>query len=187
MSAVLEKTISRQMNSDEFAASPFAATHELIKGELYRIMPAGFLHGVVTQNLSSYVSNFVRAHGLGVVVATETGFRLSDETTCGADIAFVSQEKLAAVGLTGKFFPTAPDLAVEVLSPSETKADILGKVEDYLLAGVKLIWIVRPTKKAVFVYRQNNTISILRETDTLDSEEVLPGLNLKLSEIFGGF
>lgn len=175
MSAVLEKVINRPLTSDEFARSPLAANHELIKGELYPTMPAGFLHGVVTQDLASRLSYFVREHQLGVIVAAETGFRLSEDTTCGADIAFVSKEKMAAIGLTDKFFPGAPDLAVEVISPSETKADILGNVEDYLLAGVKLIWLVRPKKKTVFVYRQNNTISILRETDTLEGEDVLPG------------
>ncbi len=185
MSAVLEKTIVRRMSADEFEASSFAETHELIRGELYPIMPAGTLHGIITNRLSTYLSFFIMENSLGEVTAAETGFKLKNQSTVGADIGFVSKENLAKFGVPDSFFPTAPDLAVEVVLPSNSSEEISTKVEDYLNSGSRLVWIVYPKRKVVVVYRPSNTISFLHETDELDGEEVLPGFRCSLEKIFG--
>ena len=185
MSAVLERTIVKKMSADEFEASPFAETHELVRGELYPIMPAGFLHGTITNRLSKAVSIFVDDNNLGIVVAAETGFRLNNQSNVGADVAFVSNENLARFGVPDSFFPTAPDLAVEVVSPSNSSEEISTKVEDYLSSGSRLVWIVYPKRKVVVVYRRSNTISFLHETDELDGEDVIPNFRISLEKIFG--
>jgi Uma2 family endonuclease len=185
MSAVLERTTVKKMTADEFEASPFAETHELIRGELYPIMPAGTLHGVVTNRLSTYISFFVMENGLGEVTAAETGFKLLNQSCVGADIGFIGKENLAKFGVPESFFPTAPDLAVEVVSPSNTSEEISTKVEDYLSSGSRLVWIVYPKRKVVVVYRMNNTINFLHETDELNGEDVLPNFCLPLNKIFG--
>ena len=185
MSAVLEKTIVGKMSADEFEASPFAETHELIRGELYPIMPAGTLHGVITSRLSAYLSFFVMENNLGEITATETGFKLVNQSNVGADIGFIGKEKLAKFGIPDSFFPTAPDLAVEVISPSNSSEEISTKVEDYLSSGSRLVWIVYPKRKVVVVYRQTNTVSFLHETDELDGEDVLPDFKLPITKIFG--
>lgn len=185
MSAVLERTIVEYMTADEFESSPFAETHELIRGELYPIMPAGTLHGIVTNRLSTYLTLHVIENGLGEVTAAETGFRLKNNSTVGADVAFISRENLALYGVPDSFFPTAPDLAVEVISPGNTSDEITTKVEDYLSSGSRLVWIVYPKRKVVVVYRANNMVSFLHETDELDGEDVIANFRLPLAKIFG--
>jgi len=185
MSAILERTIVKKMTADEFEASPFAETHELIRGELYPIMPAGTPHGIITSRLSTYLSFFVLENALGEVTAAETGFKLKNHSTVGADIGFISKENLAKFGIPDSFFPTAPDLAVEVVSPSNTSEEISTKVEDYLSSGSRLVWIVYPKRKVITVYRANNTVSFLHETDELNGEDVIPNFRLPLEKVFG--
>ncbi len=184
MSAVLERTIVKTMTADEFEVSPFAETHELIRGELYPIMPAGTLHGVVTNRLSTYLSLFVIENDLGEVTAAETGFKLINQSTVGADIGFIGKENLAKFGIPDSFFPTAPDLAVEVVSPGNTSEEISTKVEDYLSSGSRLVWIVYPKRKVVVVYRRNNTVSFLHENDDLEGEDVITNFRLPLEKVF---
>lgn len=186
MSAILEQVSEGiRMTADEFETSPFAETHELIRGELYPIMPAGTLHGVIANRLSAYLTFFVMENDLGEVTAAETGFKLVNQSTVGADVAFIAKENLAKFGVPDSFFPTAPDLAVEVVSPSNTSEEISTKVEDYLSSGSRLVWIVYPKRKVVVVYRTNNTVSFLHENDELDGEDVLPDFRLPLEKIFG--
>jgi Uma2 family endonuclease len=185
MSAVLERTIVKKMTADEFEVSPFAETHELIRGELYPIMPAGTLHGIITNRLSTYLSFFVMENDLGEVTAAETGFKLLNQSTVGADVGFIGKENLAKYGTPDSFFPTAPDIAVEVISPGNTSEEISTKVEDYLSSGSRLVWIVYPKRKVVIVYRTNNTVSFLHENEELTGEDVLPNFRLPLEKIFG--
>ena len=173
------------MTAEEFELSPFAETHELIRGELYPIMPAGTLHGIITNRLSTYLSFFVMENDLGAVTAAETGFKLINQSTVGADVGFIGKENLAKFGIPDSFFPTAPDVAVEVISPSNTSEEISTKVEDYLSSGSRLVWIVYPKRKVVIVYRTNNTVSFLHENEELDGEDVLPNFRLPLEKIFG--
>lgn len=185
MNAVLEQTVLEKMTADEFEVSPFAETHELIRGELYPIVPAGSLHGAITSRLSTYIGFFVVENSLGEVFAAETGFKLLNQSTVGADVAFVGKEKLAKYGIPESFFPTAPDLAVEVVSPSNTSEEISTKVEDYLSSGSSLVWIVYPKRQVIVVYRKNNTISFLHEEDELSGEDVIPNFKISLEKIFG--
>lgn len=192
MSAVLEKILPQEMTADEFYNSPFARGFELIKGKVVpkggsffeEDMPTGALHGVVTDELQSRISQFVRENKLGRVFAAETGFILGEGTVRGIDISFVGKEKIAEFGIPEKFFPVAPDLAIEVISPGNTFDEIQDKIEEYLSAGTKLVWIIYPKKKMVQVYRNNNVINILRGSDELNGEDVLPNFKVKLSEIF---
>ena len=192
MSAVLEKILPQEMTADEFYNSPFARGFELVKGRvvpksggsLEEDMPTGALHGVVTDELQSRISQFVRENKLGRVFAAETGFILGEGTVRGIDISFVGNAKISEFGIPENFFPVAPDLAIEVISPGNTFDEIQDKIEEYLLAGTKLVWIVYPKKKMVQVYRNNNVINVLRETDELSGEDILPNFKVSLNEIF---
>ncbi|MGI9091182.1 MAG: Uma2 family endonuclease [Gemmatimonadaceae bacterium] len=193
MSAVLNIAPEKQWTADEFFNSPYARGFELIEGKIVpkegsgafeTNMPTGAKHGAVTDELESRISYFVRENKLGRVFAAETGFILAEGTVRGIDISFVGNEKIAEFGIPDKFFPVAPDLAIEVISPGNTFGEIQDKIEEYISAGTKLIWIVYPKQKMVQIYRRDNLINILREDDTLDGEDVLPNFKLKLSEIF---
>jgi len=191
MSAVIEKTLGQTMTADEFFNSPYSRGFELVGGRIVSKggavetnMPTGALHGAVTEELASRMSYFVRENKLGRVFAAETGFILSKDTVRGIDVSFVGIEKLGKFGITEKFFPVAPDLAVETISPGNSFDEIQDKIEEYLAAGTKLVWIVYPKQKMVQVHRQHNVINVLRETDELDGEDVIPNFRVKLSEIF---
>jgi Uma2 family endonuclease len=188
MSAVLNlENKAKLMTADELLVMPNTRFgYELIRGKLKEYMPTGMLHGIIATKIGSHLSFFVEENDLGVVLAAETGFNIfqNPDTVRAPDSAFVSKEKLKKYGFTEKFFPAAPDLAVEVVSPSDRKKDIESKVRDYLEAKVKLVWIIYPKNKVVAVYRQNNIVSILRESDTLEGEDVLPNFQLSLEKLF---
>ncbi len=188
MSSVLDLKEQKRLTADELLVMPNTRFgYELVRGELKKYMPTGFLHGLIASRIGRIIGNFVDENDLGVTFAAETGFLIfqNPDTVRAPDSAFVSKEKLEKHGITEKFFPDAPDLAVEVVSPSDRKKDIEEKIRDYLKAGVSLVWVIYPQNKIIAVHRQSNITSILRETDELDGEDVLPNFRCPLNEIFG--
>ena len=198
MSAVLEKITEEKMTADEFFDSPYSKGFELIDGvvvpkgtspenlsEKENLMPTGTLHGVVTGRLTAYLTVYVIENGLGETCAAETGFRLAPKTVRGSDIAFITKEKLEIFGVPINFFPVAPDLAVEVISPSNTYDEIQDKIEKYFNGGTKLVWIVDPKRYKIFVHRPDNTVALLNKSDVLDGEDVIPNFQIPLEKIFG--
>ncbi len=185
MSAVLNVESQKEWTADSFFHSPISQNHELVEGELVKTMPAGFIHGIVAQRVGRLMGNFVEDNNLGEVVAAETGFILGEKTFRGADSAFISNEKLQKYGYPQGFFPTAPDIAVEVTSPSNSSEELMEKVSLYLQSGSVLVWIIYPKTKVVTVFRLNNVISLLRDSDILDGEDVLPNFQLPLAKLFG--
>jgi Uma2 family endonuclease len=161
--------------------------YDLIEGELYRMAPANFEHGGIAAAALAHLWNFVVPRGLGIVVAAETGFQLHREpdTVLAPDVAFVRADRLPAPDERRQgFLSLAPDLVVEVISPSESHASIERKVTAYLTAGVILVWTVHPVRQQVIVYRQGRPPRILNLEDMLDGEDVIPGFRLPLSELF---
>ena len=184
MSSVLNVTQKKEWTADEFFHSPLSQNHELIAGELVEVMSAGFIHGIITQRIGRFIGNFADENNLGEVTAAETGFILGENTFRGADSAFISIENLKKYGYPQGFFPIAPDIAIEVVSPSNTSEEMMEKVSLYLRNGSRLVWIIYPKNRVVAVYRQNNLVSILRETDTLEGEDILPNFQLPLEKLF---
>ncbi|MCY7376825.1 MAG: Uma2 family endonuclease [Pyrinomonadaceae bacterium] len=199
MSAVLEQVSQGiRMTADEFADSIYARGFELVEGIVVprntsprtflkeaNQRSTGTLHGIVTSRLTAYLTIYVIENDLGETCAAETGFRLTPNTVRGADLAFIRKEKLEIFGIPINFFPTAPDLAVEVISPSNTYDEIQDKIEKYFASGTKLIWIVDPKRRKIFVHRPDDTVSLLNESDMLDGEDVIIKFRLPLEKIFG--
>ncbi len=161
---------------------------ELVRGEVITMAPAGAEHGEMAMTLGALIYAFVREHQLGVVYAAETGFllRRNPDTVRAPDVAFVAAERAAQQrGRTG-FFEGPPDLAVEVVSPNDTAEDVEAKVLDYLEAGAKMVWIVRPRTRTVTVYRSLRQVQVLRPGDLLDGGDVLPGFATPVEALFGG-
>jgi Uma2 family endonuclease len=185
MSPVLNvKPNEIEWTADEFYHSPLSQNHELIEGELVETMSTGFIHGVVAQRIGRFIGNFADENNLGEVAAAETGFILGEKTCRGADSAFISNENLEKHGYPQGFFPTAPDIAVEVVSPNNTSEEMMEKVNLYLQNGSQLVWVIYPQTKVITVYRQSNIVSLLRENDTLEGEDVLPNFKLEVSKLF---
>jgi Uma2 family endonuclease len=160
---------------------------ELVRGEVITMAPAGAEHGEIAGFTFGVLFQFVRAHSLGSLYAAETGFVLArnPDTVRAPDVAFVTMERAAQQrGRTG-FFEGAPDLAVEVVSPHDTAEEVEAKVLDYLEAGTRMVWIVRPRTRTVTVYRSLREVQVLRPGDTLEGGEVLPGFAIPVEAIFG--
>jgi Uma2 family endonuclease len=155
--------------------------HELDEGELI-VMPSPFgEHGQIQLATGSILRSFVRSRSLGLVFV-ETGFRLSRDTVRGPDVSFVRAERASSLDLK-KRFECAPDLAIEIISPSETAADIAHKVRQYLQAG-STVWLVYPDDRAVHVFETSKNARVLEGDDLLEAPNLLPGFSVRVSELF---
>ncbi|HEY4328444.1 MAG TPA: Uma2 family endonuclease [Phycisphaerae bacterium] len=160
--------------------------HELVKGELTTTPPTSGEHGVRSFNIAALLSTYLRGKDVGVGVGAETGFVIArnPDTVRAPDCAFIQKARIPATGIPQKYWPGAPDLAVEILSPSDSASEVLEKIDEWLDAGTRLVWVVDPEKQNVRVYAPGRKPLILRMPDTLDGEDVLPGLRLKVADIF---
>jgi Uma2 family endonuclease len=185
-------TTTRLITADELLVMPRRDEHgndcrlELIRGELKIMSPSKPLHGIVCAEIAAELRDFVREHDLGVVVGAETGFIVEHDpdSVLGVDAAFISNERLSAVEDLDKFFPSAPDLAVEVMSPSNTMREMEEKTALYFGAGARAVWVFNPRSKTAAVYASPSDVQTLSEQDTLEGGEVLPGFRLELSKLF---
>ena len=128
---------------------------------------------------------FVERQQLGTV-GPEIGFRLArkPDTLRAPDIAFVAKHREPQGTAAFKYAELAPDLAVEVLSPEDSASDVLKKVEEYLAAGVRLVWIADPATRTVTVYRSLDDVRVQTVAQELEGGDVLPGFRVKISDIF---
>jgi Uma2 family endonuclease len=161
---------------------------ELVNGEVVEMTPSGGIHGEVTQRICRWLAEYAERQGRGKVLVGDVGFVLNlphdPERVRAPDVAFVSSQRLPGGHLPQGFLHCAPDLAVEVLSPSDNPVDVQQKVRDYLEAGARLVWVVAPQAKAVTIYRADGSARLLREQESLEGEDLLPGLEIPLAELF---
>ena len=172
------------MTADELERLPETGKRmELVRGHLVVSEPPGFRHGDIVVNLAVALSLFVRAGNLGRVLA-ESGFVLATnpDTVRGPDISFIRRDRVPDPIPHG-FARFAPDLAIEVLSPSNRPGKVLEKVADYLNAGTLLVWVIDPDRRQARVHRADGTISTVTEHEMLDGEDVLPGFTCTLSQV----
>ena len=160
--------------------------YELVEGELKVMSPAGEEHGAVIINLTVPLAQYVKANGLGQVFAAETGYKLASnpDTVLAPDIAFIRRERIEQTGLLKGYRESAPDLAVEVMSPGDTVKEVTEKAGKWLAAGARAVWVVNPKKRTVTVYRPAAETLTLGEQDELDGGEVVPDFRCKVAEIF---
>ena len=180
-------SVSQLMTADELERLPDdGMRHELVRGELRTMPPAGFDHGVRIVKLTVPLARHVEHQGLGLVAGAETGFVLArnPDTVRAPDIAFVRQERIPAGGNPRGFWDGAPDLAVEVVSPSDTFSEVEEKVDDWLAAGTRMVWVVNPRRRTVTVYRSRTAIAILTPNDVLDGQDVVPGFACHVADMF---
>ena len=185
----MSSTTTKLVTADELLMMPDDGfRYELVKGELKRMSLTGDEHGRITMQLAAPLYQHVKLNNLGRVYAAETGFQLeSDPDTVRApDIAFVSMERILSTGKVEGYRRGAPDLAVEVLSPGNTKREMAEKTAEYFAAGARLVWVVNPKSKTVAAYRSLTHIVTLAEKDTLDGGEVVPGFQIAVADIFAG-
>lgn len=179
--------VRREVTAEDLLRMPDDGfRYELVRGELRQMAPAGNVHGRIAMNFGTSLNNHVKAHDLGVVYAAETGFRLAEDpdTVRAPDVAFVSRERIQAVGEVEGYWPGAPDLAVEVISPGDSHVEVEEKVFDWLDAGTKMVLTINPRKRSMTVYRSLADITVLTGKDVLDGADVMPGFRLAVREVF---
>ena len=149
-------------------------------------MPANFEHGALAAMIAWILLNFVKPRRLGIVVGAETGFLLARDPdhVLGPDVAFVRADRLPPQQERRRFLPLPPDLAVEVISPSDSARTVTDKVMDYLEHGVPLVWVVDPVRHTVTVWTADRTARMLGEADELDGGIVLPEFRTPVAAIF---
>ena len=175
------------MTIEEFATISQPGRFDLINGEVLQMPPAGGEHGALASELGRRIGNYVVEHQLGQTYAAETGFVVDAEsrTVLAPDVAFVSATRIPPIEQQRGFVPLAPDLAVEVVSPSDRVVDVSAKVSEYLAGGVKLVWVVEPRRRTVTEYHADRSARLVIDGEALDGGDVLPGFSLPLAEIFG--
>jgi Uma2 family endonuclease len=176
--------ISRALTIDDLSATTLPANWELVKGEIIEVTPSSGRSARIGGRIYALFLRDGEDRGLGWASPAETGFMLfgDRQTVRSPDAAFVLRYRLAAE--PAEFVPLAPDLAVEVLSPSDRMADALAKVAIYLDAGVRLAWLVDPPTQTVTVFHPSEPPTKLGVGDTLDGGDVLPDFRLPVAEIF---
>lgn len=158
---------------------------ELVGGYLVREPRPMSLHGRVAARLTRFLDEYAEAGGYGVVVV-ETDFLLAENppTVRAPDVAFVSTDRLPESPYAPVYWRFGPDLAVEVLSPSNRAGAMQRKVLEYLDAGSRLVWVIDPAERTAVAYRSRTEIRLLGPDDALDGGDVLPGFTLPLARLF---
>ncbi len=175
------------VTADQLLAMPDDGyRYELVAGELQKMTPAGWKHGAIGGLLQGWLARYVEQHGLGRIFLAETGFLIArdPDTVRAPDIAFIHKDHLPAENPEDAFWPGAPDLAVEVVSPGDTFKDVDDKVKAWLDAGAMMVWVVNPNGRNVTVYRSTTDVKTLTENDELDGRDVVPGFRCRVGDIF---
>lgn len=182
MSTVAQKLLT----AEEFFRLPEpvdGSQQELVRGEIITMSPPGGMHGVSCNNAGRQLGNFVKENDRGTVTSNDTGFitERSPDSVRGPDVAYWSKERLPVVPLG--YIEIAPDMLVEVLSPSNTSKQIRAKLKEYFAKGVRIVWVIASEDRTLTVYRMPDEGRLLHESATVTGEDVLPGFECRVSDL----
>ena len=180
-------TQAKPMTAEELFAMPDDGyRYELVRGELRKMAPHGLYHGEYAGTVFTSLHVHVRANNLGKTY-TEIGFLIGTDPdhVRAPDAAFISHERLEAIGEGPGYWPAAPDLAIEVISPNDRLARVNEKVRDWLDTGTRMVVVVNPRRRDATVHLPNQDPATLTEEDRLDGGDAVPGWTMPIQEIFG--
>jgi Uma2 family endonuclease len=158
---------------------------ELNNGKLVQVPPSGGLHGLAHAAVGAVLVLYAERSGQGEVFG-RLGFVFSrnPDTVRAPDVAFISTAQLRERPNSDGYYEGYPDLVVEIISPNDRMRDVEEKVQQYFDAGTRLVWLVRPEAQAVMVRYPDGSAQLFRGEDVLSGEDVLPGFEVKLTELF---
>ncbi|MGH7578560.1 MAG: Uma2 family endonuclease [Gemmatimonadales bacterium] len=176
---------ARVVTAEELFQYPDSKYYELVRGVPRVSEPPGGLHGRIAATIAARLADHVERLGLGTVLV-EAGYVLkrAPDTVRGPDISFVSLSRLPADQIPEQFMPGAPDLAVEILSPTSRWSEVEEKIADYFAAGARLLWVVDPGERRVIVRYPDRPPRVVATGENLDGEDVVTGFALALAELF---
>jgi Uma2 family endonuclease len=172
--------------ADLLAASDDGQLYELIDGVKRAMSPAGNKHGKIAATLLCLLGAHIREKKLGAVYAAETGFLIQQnpDTVRAPDVAFITQARIDEVGSVDGYWPGAPDIVAEVVSPNDRFSDTEQKALHWLRAGSQIVWVVDPAQAHVTEYRGVSEIRILISDEMLTMPQLLPGWEVEIAELF---
>jgi Uma2 family endonuclease len=183
---------TRLMTTEELLAMPDDGIERwLIRGELREggVTRRNYRHSAYVIEFGFVLLSWLRAnrHVGGRVVGGEAGFQLTDnpDSTCGIDVAYISKALADATPEGSRLIRGVPVLAIEILSPSDDQEAIQEKIDEYLRAGVKLVWIVEPVHKTITVYRPDAAPALFNLNDEISAEPHMPAFKARVAELFG--
>ena len=162
-------------------------THEVVNGELVMSPKNNFQHENICADLLVAMRTFAQAHRLGAVLGSSAGFWMRDRNCRAPDISFITKARLISLGFTPstkKFFPGAPDLAVEVLAPSNTRVEIDERLKDFFASGTQIAWIINPKDESAEICHSLDERKLLGSGADLDGEHLLPGFRYPIADLF---
>ena len=181
-----QTTAAPAVTLEQYAALPKHPRYELVKGVLVELMTASREHEHVSSLVNWRMSAHVFPSHLGEVYTSNRGYVTgpnSPATSRMPDVSFVSNERLDQPELAGMLFNGAPDLAVEILSDSNTPAEIAQKIAEYLNAGGKAVWVIDIDARTLTVHTPNAPPLSLTDADTIDGADYLPGFTCPLADL----
>lgn len=161
--------------------------HEVVNGELVISPKNNFIHGRICTRLLFALEKFNRQHRLGVLLDSSTGFWMFNRNCRAPDISFVPKARLESLHFSPSaktFFPGAPDLAVEILSPNNTRAEMDERLRDFFGSGTQITWIINPDSQSAEVCRSLTQRRLIGPGGELDGEHLLPGFRYPVSDLF---
>jgi Uma2 family endonuclease len=183
--ALLKDHPESLISGEELLRRPDLGPCELVNGRVIPLPPTEPTHGTIEGNIGSELRAWARPMGKGKVSFGDAGIyiRRNPDTVRAPDVFFVSSERYALYGGSG-YLNVAPELVVEVLSPSDCWSDVMDKIEDYFSAGINRVWVADPKLRRTSTYRSPTEVQHFHEGETLTDEELLPGFSLDVSEVF---
>ncbi|MGH9946892.1 MAG: Uma2 family endonuclease [Pyrinomonadaceae bacterium] len=156
------------------------------EGELIIVPPTSLESGWKNSDLNTEVNNWARKDKTGIVFDSSSMYTMPNGAKRSPDVSWMTKEKWEAVSPSErqKFSRVVPDFVIELLSPTDKLADIQSKMEEYIENGVRLGWLIDPIEKMVHIYRGGGEVAILNDPETVSGEDVLPGFELKVREIW---
>lgn len=177
---------SRTYTPADLLRMPDASGVELVNGELVE-KPVSVLSALVEGTVYAKIRNHCDAHQLGIALTASNGIQCFPNHPTKVrkpDVVFVRRDRFSRENLLEGFLSIPPDLAVEVISSHDEFGEVTEKIEEYLAAGIPLVWVVDPENEIVLIHRKDGTVTKLHKQDELSGEDILPGFRCKVVELF---
>jgi Uma2 family endonuclease len=176
---------SRLFTGEELAVMRNVGPCELVNGRIMPMTPTGDEHGAIEANIAAELRVYARDHNVGKVRSGEVGVYVhrNPDTVRAADVLFISHEQYARK-TTSVFLDVAPELIVEILSPSDSWTEVTQKLRDYFALGVRLVWVVDPAARTIYAYRSLTDIREFTANDVLSGDDILSGFSAPVARLF---
>lgn len=182
---LLQRNDETLMTGEELFRRPDLGPCELVNGRVVPLTLTSFIHGVLVAKIGKRLETYAEQTGRGQSANGDVGIyiRRDPDTVRGADVIYISHERLSR-SRSASFLDIAPELVVEVLSPTDRWSELMEKVAEYFSAGVLRVWVVNPRTCRILVYRSPESFVEFGAGEVLQEEELLPGFSLPVAEIF---